>query len=216
MLKQNAISIMDQLVERYPVLVPLHLELLHVVEAMAEAYRQGNKIMICGNGGSAADSLHIVGELLKSFMLRRMLPQELQEKLRKAYGLEAEYYIENLQQAIPAISLVSEMSLFTAYGNDNAPDLVFAQQVLGQGNPGDVLIAISTSGNSVNVLHAARIAKILGVSVVSMTGQTGGKLREYSDFLLAVPEQEAYRVQELHLPIYHAICLALEQELFAL
>lgn len=214
MLQHETIRIIDRLIERYPVLSVLRSSIIHCVELMATAYRNGNKIMVCGNGGSAADSMHIVGELLKSFVLRRSLPQTMEDRIREEYGELADYYIQNLQQAVPAISLVSETSLFTAYGNDNAADLVFAQQVLGQGRPGDVLIAISTSGNSSNILHAARIARITGISVVSMTGQSGGKLRELSDVLLAVPETVTYQIQELHLPIYHVLCLAIEQELF--
>lgn len=215
MLQQETIRAIDRLIERYPMLAELHADLLRCVELMTTAYHNGNKIMVCGNGGSAADSMHIVGELLKSFALQRPLSKDLEEKLREQYGELAEYYIGNLQEAIPAISLVSETSLFTAYGNDNAADLVFAQQVLGQGKAGDVLIAISTSGNSSNILHAARIARIVGIPVVAMTGQSGGKLRELSDVLLAVPERETHQVQELHLPIYHAICMAVERELFA-
>ena len=170
--------------------------------------------MICGNGGSASDSLHIVGELMKGFVLQRKLPSDLQNALREAAPNSAEYLIKNLQGALPAISLVSEVALSTAYANDKASDLAFAQQVLGQGRKGDILLAISTSGNSSNVLYAAQVAKALEISVVGLTGVGGGKLSDWSNVLIDVPEKETYKIQELHLPVYHAICLALEQEFF--
>lgn len=207
----NEISVFSK---RYPSLEPLKNQLVESVRVILNSYNCGGKILVCGNGGSAADSLHIVGELMKSFVLSRKLPQELQYKLRCSFPESADYYINNLQGAAPAISLVSETALITAYSNDNASDLAFAQQVLGYGRAGDILIAISTSGNSENVIHAARIAKAIGVKVISLTGQGGGKLAELSDVLLDVPSKVTYQIQELHLPIYHAICMAVEQELF--
>ena len=202
------------LIERYPCMEPLRARFVESVELLSDSYRQGGKMLVCGNGGSAADSLHIVGELMKSFVLARKLPEDFQDKLRDSYPEVADYYIKNLQGAAPAISLVSEAGLITAYGNDNAPDLAFAQQVLGYGRLGDALIAISTSGNSGNVLHAARIARTIGVKVIALTGQGGGKLAELSDVLLDVPSKVTYQIQELHLPVYHMLCLAVEQELF--
>lgn len=214
MLKPVASREIELLVSRYPVLAPLEESITACVQVLLDCYRGGNKILVCGNGGSAADSLHIVGELMKSFVLKRRLPEELQQRIREECGEAAPDYIENLQRAIPAVSLVSETGLMTAYANDNAADFAIAQQVLGHGKPGDVLIAISTSGNSANVLHAARIARVVGVKVVSLTGEGGGKLKGVSDVLIAVPSRITYQIQELHLPVYHCICLALEAGLF--
>ena len=202
------------LLNRYPILTDLRSNLISAVELLAQCYERGGKILICGNGGSAADSLHIVGELMKGFVLKRPISADLQAVLKKQYPGDANYYIDNLQQAIPAISLTVEESLLTAYSNDNAADLVFAQQVLGYGSIGDVLFGISTSGNSVNVLHAAKIAKALEIKVISLTGASGGKLKDYSDVVLPVPSNVTYQIQEYHLPVYHAICLALEKQFF--
>lgn len=213
-MKNSTINEINVLIDRYPCLESLKEQVVESVNVILNSYNCGGKILVCGNGGSAADSLHIVGELMKSFVLSRKLSQDLQNKLRCSYPDCADYYIENLQGAAPAISLVNEIGLITAYGNDNAPDLAFTQQILGYGRAGDVLIAISTSGNSENVIHAARIARIIGMKVISFTGQGGGKLAELSEVLLDVPSEITYQIQELHLPVYHAICLAIEQELF--
>jgi D-sedoheptulose 7-phosphate isomerase len=214
MLNERSLHEVQVLVERYPALEGMRQNLISAIELIANCCANGGKLLVCGNGGSAADSLHIVGELMKSFVLKRELEPELQEKLRGQLGDGAEYYIQNLQGALPAISLVNEVSLMTAYGNDNTADLVFAQQVLGYGKCGDVLLAISTSGNSANVVHAAKVAKALGLKVVSMTGENGGELKGLSDVLLAAPSTVTYQIQEYHLPIYHALCLALEAEFF--
>lgn len=214
MLSENTLAEVKLLVSRYPVLNPLEDAVIKSVELIAASCRSGGKLLVCGNGGSASDSLHIVGELMKSFVLKREISLELREKFTAQYPEEASYYIKNLQGAIPAISLVNEVALTTAYGNDQSSELAFAQQVLGYGRAGDVLIAISTSGNSANVIHAARVARTIGVSVISMTGESGGQLKRLSDVLLNVPSSATYQIQELHLPVYHAICLALEKELF--
>lgn len=214
MLRENTKRELEIVVERYPQLVVLKRALETAVETIVSAARAGNKLLICGNGGSAADSLHITGELMKSFTLERKISMDIQQKLKAGFPDDADYYIDNLQGAIPTISLVNEVGLMTAYSNDKCADLVFAQQVLGHGKGGDVLIAISTSGNSSNVLHAARIAKALGLSIISLTGESGGKMKELSDVLLNVPATITYQIQELHLPIYHALCLAVEVEMF--
>ena len=215
MLKSVANREIELLVNRYPVLARLEEDIVSCVQMLKNCYHRGNKILVCGNGGSAADSLQIVGELMKSFTLKRRLPEELRQRICEECGEAAPDYIENLQRAIPALALVSETALMTAYANDNAADFAIAQQVLGYGKPGDVLIAISTSGNSANVLHAARIAKVAEVKVISLTGEGGGKLRGLSDVCIAVPSRITYQIQELHLPVYHCICLALEAELFS-
>lgn len=214
MLKQTAEAALDTLLERFPVLSPLREQITAGVLLLAETYRGGGKLLLCGNGGSAADSLHIVGELMKNFTRPRPIPPELKGELERLYPDDAPYYEKYLQAALPAVSLVSETSLLTAYGNDAAADLAFAQQVAGYGKEGDVLLAISTSGNSPNVLHAAKIAKAKGLSVISMTGRNGGKLRELSDILLNVPSSVTHHIQELHLPVYHGLCQLLEIELF--
>ena len=170
--------------------------------------------MVCGNGGSASDSLHIVGELMKGFVLPRKLDENMQKRLREACPEMAEYCIENLQGALPAISLVSEAGLTTAYANDQAPDLAFAQQVLGQAKPGDVLLAISTSGNSTNVLYAIGIARALHVKTIGLTGHTGGKMASLCDVCIKVPGVETFKIQEYHLPVYHALCMCVEEEFF--
>ena len=213
-MKGKAMEPIAELVRRYPSLGCCGDQIAAATEAMAAAFRQGGRMLVCGNGGSAADSLHIVGELMKGFVLPRRLPGELQEKLRGVSPESADYLIENLQGALPAVSLVSEIALSSAYSNDQAPDLAFAQQVLGQGKKGDVLLAISTSGNSKNVIYAAQVARAMGITVIGLTGLGGGSMRDWCDILVAVPETATYRIQELHLPVYHAVCLALEEEFF--
>lgn len=214
MLKEQAKHEIDIVIERYPCLGCLQDQLLQSVEQMKVTYLHGGKILTCGNGGSAADSLHIVGELMKSFVEKRDIPDALSKKIVEEFPEYAPLYLENLQGAIPSISLVNEVSLMTAFGNDKSSEMVFAQQVLGYGKQGDILIAISTSGNSANVLHAARVAKCMGICVISLTGKNGGELRKLSDICIAVPSDVTYQIQELHLPVYHALCLALESEIF--
>lgn len=213
-LNEKCLQEIRLLVDRYPMLAGLHQDLVQAVEVLARCCEDGGKILVCGNGGSAADSLHIVGELMKGFTLKRPISPDLRIALQEIAPDEADYYIQNLQQALPTISLVSEVALLTAYSNDKAADLIFAQQVLGYGKTGDVLLNISTSGNSINVLHAARVAKALGLKVISLTGEGGGKLKLLSDILLPVPSKITYQIQEYHLPIYHTICLALEKQFF--
>lgn len=201
------------LIERYPVLSACENEIAEAISILIDCYQKGGKLLVCGNGGSAADSLHIVGELMKGFVKQRRLPPQMKEQLCRV-SANGEFLYQNLQGALPAISLVNEVSLQTAYANDVAPVLNFAQQVWGQGNGGDVLIGITTSGNSENVIYAAEVARAKGMKVVALTGRGGGKMSACSDVVIAVPEKETYKVQELHLPIYHAICIALENAFF--
>ncbi len=201
------------LIERYPTLRDCEDAINQAVELLIDAYKNGKKLLICGNGGSAADALHIVGELMKSFTKERAIDPTVRARLEDG-GEHGAFVAAHLQGALPAISLVNEVSLQTAYGNDVAPVLEFAQQVYGYGVEGDVLLGISTSGNSENVICAAEVARAKGMKVISLTGMGGGKLAAVSDTLIAVPERETYRVQELHLPIYHAICVALEEAFF--
>lgn len=213
-MKEPAKREIEVLLERYPELRPMEGCLSHAAELLAETFSAGGKLLVCGNGGSAADSLHITGELMKNFAVERRLSPRQQERLRKSCGEDAAYYIEHLQGALPVLSLVGETALITAYGNDSEPALVFAQQVIGYGREGDALLAVSTSGSSANVVHAAKVARAMGLKVVALTGRSGGILAQTADVLLAVPADVTYQIQEYHLPVYHALCLALEKELF--
>ena len=194
-------------------LEPLREELLAAFELLAGALGAGGKVLVCGNGGSAADSEHIVGELMKGFRSRRELPAADRERLEGAWGEEGRVLAGRLQRALPAISLVSQVSLGTAVANDLGADLVFAQQVYGYGRAGDALIAISTSGNAANVLAACRTARAFGLIVVGLTGRQGGELARVCDRCLRAPATETSEVQVWHLRCYHLLCAALELEL---
>lgn len=193
---------LDLLIEKYPDLIVCREEIIRSYEILLKAYTDGNKVLVCGNGGSASDSEHIVGELMKGFKMERSYHSEALSGLR-------------LQRALPAISLVSQFSLISAISNDNGADLIYAQQVLGYGKQKDVLIALSTSGNSKNVILAAKLAKELGLEVISLTGEGGGLLKDLSSSCIAVPAKETYLIQEYHLPIYHALCAMLEEHFFS-
>lgn len=182
---------------------------------MIRCYEKGGKLLICGNGGSCADADHIVGELMKGFLKHRPLPHEKKEQMRKNCGLVTEDILEKLQGSLPAISLPSFTALNTAFCNDVDPDLLYAQALLGLGREGDVLLAVSTSGNAENVYHAAVVAKSLGITVIGLTGRDGGRLREVADISVCAPETQTYRIQELHLPIYHYLCAAVESHFFS-
>ena len=199
----------DDIIIRYPVLDVCHNDIVSSYEILENCFKNGNKLLVAGNGGSAADALHIVGELMKSFVLPRKLSHELCEAIDSNCE-HVDYLKENLQMALPAIALVGEIGLTTAYSNDVTPDLIFAQQVLGYGNAGDVFLGISTSGNSQNIIYAAEVAKAKGMYVIGLTGKTGGSLVGVCDVCIKVTEIETYKVQELHLPVYHAICLEVE------
>lgn len=213
-MRNTTYAVITNLFARYPALESCKASVEAAVEVLLRCFQSGNKLLVCGNGGSASDSEHIVGELMKTFMLNRPLDAAMREKIRAAYPEHAEHMIANLQRAVPAISLVSETALMTAYTNDNSAEMAFAQQVLSYGRPGDVLLAITTSGNSVNVLNAARIARIAEVNVIGLTGQSGGKLKALSDVCICAPASLTYQIQEYHLPIYHCLCACVENELF--
>lgn len=202
------------LIERYPDLKPISQDLEAAFTIWKDSYANGNKTLICGNGGSASDSEHIVGELMKGFISRRPVNEEFRQELQDAYGQHGDYLANHLQGALPAISLSSQTSLLTAYGNDVAFDMGYAQQVYGYGEPGDILIALSTSGNSTNIVHAAQIAKLRSLQVIGFTGSGGGKLAEICDVTIKIPDNETYRIQERHLAIYHTLCLMLEETFF--
>jgi D-sedoheptulose 7-phosphate isomerase len=205
---------LKKLIADYPILESVSKNILNSHYMLKECIINGGKILTCGNGGSAADAEHIVGELMKGFRLKRELTMRQVEKIAKLYPEEADFLAQNLQQAIPAISLVSSVSLSTAFANDVNTDFVFAQQIYGIGNSGDVLIAISTSGSSANVINAAKIARIKSVKVIGLTGIKGGKLERYCTVIIKAPGSGVAEIQELHLPIYHCICSMLEKSLF--
>ena len=216
-IKESALKKLDGLIERYPTLECCRGSIEKAVGLMIGSIKAGGKIMTCGNGGSAADAQHIVGELMKGFILPRPIDQFNQKfsaRIEREYPQHAEYLKSNLQSAIPAISLVGETALTTAFSNDKAADLIFAQQVLGLGRAGDVLIAISTSGNSKNIIYAIEVARSMDVKTIGLTGRTGGKMASIVDVLINAPSDITHMIQELHLPIYHALCLALEEEFF--
>lgn len=214
MLKAETIARVDELISRYPALSRCKDSLDAALNMLCESFRNGHKLLTCGNGGSAADAEHMVGELMKGFLLPRTLGDDLYARMQEICPNEANYFRDNLQGALPAIALVDQIALNTAFANDQAADLSFAQQVLGLGKEGDVLIAITTSGNSANVLYAVQMARVMGVKTIALTGSTGGKVKSLADISICVPEDETYRIQEYHLPIYHMLCLALEQEFF--
>lgn len=204
----------ELLVERYPSLAPIKDDIVAAYLLLAESYQNGGKLLIAGNGGSAADAEHMVGELMKSFKLRRKVENDFAQKLIAEDQELGKVLAENLQGALPAIALDGHLSLSTAYMNDCEPLLCFAQQVNGFGRPGDVFVGISTSGNSKNVLYVAVAARAKGMKVLGLTGANDSKLKELSDVCIQVPQTETYMVQELHLPIYHCLCLMLEDKFF--
>lgn len=204
----------DLLIERYPALESCKDDILNAYYLLEESYSNRNKLLVAGNGGSAADSEHIVGELMKSFKLPRKLDEEFKNKLIQEDEKLGIALSENLQGALPAIALDGHLALSTAYMNDCEPLLCFAQQVNGFGNEGDVFLGISTSGNSKNILYAAVTAHAKELKVIGLTGQKESKLSEIADVCIKVPETETYMIQELHLPVYHCLCLMLEERFF--
>jgi D-sedoheptulose 7-phosphate isomerase len=204
----------DLLVERYSVLASAEQDIINAYLVMEECYENGGKLLVAGNGGSAADAEHIVGELMKGFKMDRKSSDEFAEKLVEANPELGAILSDNLQGALPAIALDGHIALSTAYSNDCEPLLCFAQQVNGYGKTGDVFLGISTSGNSKNVLYAATVARAKGMKVIGLTGQKESKLSEYADVCVKVAEIETYMIQELHLPVYHCWCLMLEEKFF--
>lgn len=205
---------LEELIQRYPALETIKKEIQDAYEVMRDAYHAGRKVLIAGNGGSGADAEHMVGELMKGFIKERHVSKELSERLKQIDPVRGEALSKKLQQGLPAIALTGHMSLSTAVLNDVDGEMIFAEQVLGYGKPGDVLLGITTSGNSKNVLYAAAVAKAKGMKVLALTGGNGGEIKKVSDVALVVPEKETFKIQELHLPIYHAICLMLEEYFF--
>lgn len=204
----------NELVNRYPVLGAIRDDIEMVYKLLVECYENGGKVLIVGNGGSAADSDHIVGELMKGFLKDRPVSQEMYDALLAVDPVRGELLAKNLQGGLPTISLTAHTALNTAFANDRDPVMIYAQQVNGYGKPGDVFLGISTSGNAENVMYAAVTAKAKGMKVLALTGKDGGKLAKVADVSVIVPEKETYKIQELHLPIYHTLCLMLEAHFY--
>lgn len=203
-----------ELISRYPSLRVCETDIMAAYELLAETFSNKGKLLVAGNGGSAADAEHIVGELMKSFVLPRKIDDEYARKLIEADENLGQVLANNLQGALPAIAVVNHVALSTAYLNDVNPLLSFAQQVNGYGQTGDVFLGITTSGNSSNVLYAVVTAKAKGMKTIALTGKDGGKIKNMVDVAIVVPENETYKIQELHLPIYHCLCLMLETTYF--
>ena len=204
----------EDLIQRYPVLASTKDQIEAAYAILKACYQNGGKLLVCGNGGSCADADHIVGELMKGFKKKRTMPQSKASNLLDQK--DGRLLCDELQEGLPAIGLHNHAGLNTAFANDvpHGAELVYAQQVNVLGKPGDVFLGISTSGNARNVSLGAQCAKALGLKVLGLTGRSGGELKQIADMTIAVDETETFKVQELHLPIYHYLCLRLEEELF--
>jgi D-sedoheptulose 7-phosphate isomerase len=206
---------LDELMERYPVLLPTRAVIEAAFDALSGSYAAGGKLLVCGNGGSAADADHIVGELMKGFLKRRPIPDDLRVRLRTADPTLGPALAEHLQGALPAINLTAGSALLSAFGNDVRPELAYAQAAFGYGRKGDVLLGISTSGNAGNVRSALVVGRSMGMTTIGLTGRGGGAMAGLCDILIAAPASRTFEIQELHLPIYHCLCAMVEERFFA-
>jgi D-sedoheptulose 7-phosphate isomerase len=204
----------EQLIAAYPDLDGCASDVEAAFQTLSTCYHNGGKLLTCGNGGSAADAEHIVGELMKGYLLKRPLSEDMRAKLISVSAEDGDYLASHLQGALPAISLVSQTSLLSAISNDTAADMGFAQQVYAYGREGDALIGLSTSGNSRNVILAMQVGRALGLRTIGLTGPTGGKLKPLCDVCICVPAENTPAIQERHLPIFHVLCAMLEEEFF--
>ena len=204
----------NELLQRYPCLESCKDAIEKARDELIACYEQDGKVMICGNGGSCADADHIVGELMKGFLSLRPLSDEKKAAMKANTSLVDDELLSKLQGGLPAYSLPSMTALNMAFCNDVDPELICAQPIMAMGRKNDVLIAISTSGNSKNVFGAVKVAKALGVKVIGLTGGKGGLLKEHADVAICVPETETFKIQELHLPVYHYLCAAVEAHFF--
>lgn len=202
------------LIERYPVLESAKEDIVKAAKEIIGCYENGGKVLLCGNGGSCADCDHIVGELMKGFLKMRPLSEDKKAQMKALSPTLDDELLSKLQGALPAVSLPNISALNSAFCNDVDPELIYAQSLMSLGKKGDVLVAMSTSGNSKNVFAAAKVAKGLGVTVIGLTGKTGGKLKEICDLCICAPETETFKIQELHLPIYHYLCAEVEAHFF--
>lgn len=213
-MEEKVLARLDELIIRYPNLKREKENILTAYHLLEQSYVIGGKLLVAGNGGSASDAEHIVGELMKGFVKPRKIEKELAENLMLIDEKLGNELAEKLQGALPAIALVGHVALSTAYLNDVDPMLGFAQQLNGYGKKEDVFLGISTSGNSKNIIYACAVARAKGMKVIGLTGRDGGKLADMADVAIVVPEQETFKIQELHLPVYHALCLMLEERFF--
>ncbi len=205
---------LNELLTRYPVLTEIKDEIEKAAKEIIRCYENGGKILLCGNGGSCADCEHIVGELMKGFLNKRSVSDKKKEEMKTNAPFIEDEIISKLQCGLPAISLPSMVALNSAFCNDVDPELIYAQPLMALGDKDDILIAISTSGNSKNVFAAAKVAKALGCRVIGLTGASGGKLKEIADICICAPEEETFKIQELHLPVYHYLCAETEAHFF--
>lgn len=210
----SSMTQIERLMERFPVLEACREDIWKAFEILKRTYEKSGMLLVCGNGGSGADSEHIVGELMKEFAIKRPLPREEREKLEAVSAENGTLLGEHLQGSLPAIPLTGNIALSTAFANDAVPELVFAQQVYGYGNKNSSLMGISTSGNSQNVIYALEVAKTKGMETIGLTGEGGGRMKELCDVCICVPASCTPDIQELHLPVYHALCRMIEEEFF--
>ncbi|MBS6203021.1 MAG: SIS domain-containing protein [Eisenbergiella sp.] len=210
----SAVIQLERLMERFPVLEVCREDIWKAFEVLKRTYEKSGMLLVCGNGGSGADSEHIVGELMKEFAIKRPLSKEEREKLEAVSADNGKLLGEHLQGSLPAIPLTGNIALSTAFANDAVPELVFAQQVYGYGNPNSSLMGISTSGNSRNVIYAIEVAKAKGMETIGLTGEGGGQMKQLCDVCICVPASCTPDIQELHLPVYHALCRMVEEEFF--
>jgi len=206
---------MDELMSRYPQLEVCKADITAALDLLRSMYHAGGKLLCCGNGGSCADCEHIVGELMKSFLIMRPMTETVKTEMETLFPEDSEKFYQCMQRGIPAISLPSQVAVLSAYVNDVNPEFMYAQLVQGYGKGADVVLCISTSGNSKNVVRAAQMAKALGLKTLALTGAKDSKLSALCDVTVRVPDTEAFKVQELHLPVYHYLCAQLEEELFS-
>jgi D-sedoheptulose 7-phosphate isomerase len=213
--KPRVESIYEELFRNYPPLKNCREDFLLSFQLIRDSYNQKGKLLICGNGGSAADSEHIVGELLKGFLQQRRVNERFLNRLVNLFPKDGLELGKKIQEALPAISLTGQSAFFSAFSNDVSPDTVFAQQVYALGMEQDILLAISTTGNSKNVLNAVKISRVIGMKSIGLTGQDGGEMKKLCHVAICVPGTQTFRIQELHLPVYHALCAMLEAEFFS-
>lgn len=207
-------NIIEELIARYPQLSCCRDQVEEASRMLIRCFSSGHKLLVCGNGGSCADAEHIVGELMKGFLKKRPLSEEIRNKMKKENPALEDSLLDQLQCGLPAIALTGSPALSTAFANDVNSQLIYAQQVIGLGESGDILLGISTSGNAANVYAAAQVARGLEMEVIGLTGRDGGLLKSCADVCIIVPETETYKIQELHLPVYHALCAAAEAYFF--
>ena len=210
----NTDELREELFTRYPKLEACRDSILEAFDALLAMYKNGGKLLLAGNGGSAADSDHISGELTKSFLFNRAIPSELEDNLVKLFGDDGKLLSEHLEGGLPAVPLTMMSASNTAFSNDKDPKTAFAQLVNALGKKGDIFLGITTSGNSENIIKALMVAKAKGIKSIALTGRTGGKCKGLADICICAPEDETFKIQELHLPIYHALCTMIESELF--